>query len=131
MSEELAKKAYLAYGQTTDFKNYQGLPMPEWENLPESIQKAWCNAASAIANEASLNLHKLAIPCCCWEVVAGVIPGLPQRELTKRFVLNQAEWESQESTRIFAERMNEVYEYTRSLNNPAQLNWVNVSWIWY
>lgn len=30
MSEELAKKAYLAYGQTTDFKNYQGLPMPEW-----------------------------------------------------------------------------------------------------
>ncbi|MBW4674688.1 MAG: hypothetical protein KME52_11860 [Desmonostoc geniculatum HA4340-LM1] len=49
MSEELAKKAYFAYGQTTNLKNYQGLPMPEWENLPDTIQKAWINASDAIA----------------------------------------------------------------------------------
>ncbi len=131
MSEILAKKAYLAYGQTTDFKNYQGLPMPEWENLPEGIQQAWCNAAIAIADRAALDLHKLAIPRCGWEVVAGIIPGYPNRELTKRFVLNQAEWESEESAKIFAERMNEAYEYARSLNSPQHLNWVNISWIWY
>ncbi|ABA24684.1 hypothetical protein Ava_D0019 [Trichormus variabilis ATCC 29413] len=50
MSEELAKKAYRAYGQTTDFKNYQGLSMPDWENLPETIQKAWTSAAVAVTS---------------------------------------------------------------------------------
>jgi hypothetical protein len=138
MNEELAKKAYFAYGQTTDFKNYQGLPMPEWENLPEAIQKAWGNAASTlaqpaagIADQAYLNQHKLAVARCCWEVVAGAIPALPQREFTRRFMLTQAEWESQESPRLFANRMAEAYDYARSINSPQQLNWVNVSWIWY
>ena len=46
---ELAKIAYQAYGKTTDFKNYQGLPMPEWESLPEKIQQAWIAAAVAVA----------------------------------------------------------------------------------
>lgn len=45
---ELAKIAYRAYGQTTDFKNYQGLPMPEFDNLPEKIQEAWIAASQAI-----------------------------------------------------------------------------------
>ncbi|MFN6460835.1 MAG: hypothetical protein RMZ41_003180 [Nostoc sp. DedVER02] len=131
MNEELAKKAYIAYGRTTDFRNYQGLPMPEWENLPQSIQEAWVNAASAISDQAHLNLHKLAVARCCWEVVAGAIPALPQRELTRRFILTQSEWESEESPKIFASRMTEAYDYARSLNSPQHLNWVNVSWIWY
>ena len=42
--EALAKRAYEAYGKTTDFKNYQGLPMPKWEDLPEKIKDAWLNA---------------------------------------------------------------------------------------
>lgn len=25
----------------TEFKNYQGLPMPEWNALPAKIQEAW------------------------------------------------------------------------------------------
>lgn len=46
-NEELAKKAYAAYGQTDNLK-LEGLPMPEWENFPEAIQRAWTNAAIAI-----------------------------------------------------------------------------------
>jgi len=41
----LAEQMYLAYGATTDFKNYQGLPMPEWTDLPEGIVTAWEAAA--------------------------------------------------------------------------------------
>ena len=46
--QHLAEVAYEAYGKTTDFKNYQGLPMPSFADLPEKIQMAWCNAALAI-----------------------------------------------------------------------------------
>lgn len=46
----MAKLAYAAYGQTTDFKNYQGLPMPAWDALGDTIQGAWVAAANAVAN---------------------------------------------------------------------------------
>lgn len=46
-----AAVAYDAYGATTDYKNYLGLPMPEWEDLPEAIKKAWWAAAQAVISE--------------------------------------------------------------------------------
>lgn len=46
----MAKLAYGAYGQTTDFKNYQGNPMPRWDDLGDTIQAAWVSAANAISN---------------------------------------------------------------------------------
>lgn len=39
--ETIAASAYRAYGQSVGNKNYQGLPMPAWEDLPASIQIAW------------------------------------------------------------------------------------------
>lgn len=45
---DFAKSAYHAYGQVTDFKNYQGLPMPEWEALTERIQAAWKGAVKQV-----------------------------------------------------------------------------------
>lgn len=51
-AETLAKVAYRAYGETTDFKNFRGEPMPEWNDLGERIQKAWVAAASAVADRA-------------------------------------------------------------------------------
>jgi hypothetical protein len=39
--EELAKQAYAAYGSVTDYKNYQGLPMPQWADLTPKIRQAW------------------------------------------------------------------------------------------
>lgn len=40
----LAMEMYQAYGKSTDFKNFQGNPMPAWQDLPEGIQKAWIAA---------------------------------------------------------------------------------------
>lgn len=45
---ERAKSAYHAYGEITDFKNYQGLPMPEWEALTPKIQSAWVAAIKQV-----------------------------------------------------------------------------------
>jgi hypothetical protein len=45
--------AYQAYGQTTDFKNFQGNPMPKWEELPDKIKEAWMNASVKIASISS------------------------------------------------------------------------------
>lgn len=49
---ELAKVAYRAYGEATDFKNLQGGPMPSWKGLGEQIQGAWLAAAGAAASAA-------------------------------------------------------------------------------
>lgn len=41
-----ARKAYLRYGGVTDYKNFQGNSMPQFEALPYVIQCAWCAAAN-------------------------------------------------------------------------------------
>lgn len=46
----MAKLAYAAYGQTTDFKNFQGNPMPAWDDLGDPIRRAWTAAAAAVAS---------------------------------------------------------------------------------
>ena len=50
-SEDLARRAYEAYGVVTGGKNYQGNPMPAWEDLGDKIQQAWRAAANAVAHE--------------------------------------------------------------------------------
>lgn len=48
----LAKIGYQAYGDKAEWKNYQGLPMPTWEALPENIKSYWVEAATAISQHA-------------------------------------------------------------------------------
>jgi hypothetical protein len=45
---DLARVGYQAYGDSVDWQNYAGLPMPTWEDLGEKIQNAWVAAAAAI-----------------------------------------------------------------------------------
>ncbi len=40
----IAEEAYRAYGIVTDFKNYQGLPMPTFDELSKTIKQAWVTA---------------------------------------------------------------------------------------
>lgn len=51
-TETVAKSLYEAYGLSADWKNYQGLPMPSWDQLTEAIRGHW----TASAREA-LRLH--------------------------------------------------------------------------
>lgn len=47
---ELAMAAYTAYGDYVEWHNYQGLEMPAWTELGETIQGAWMAAASRVAD---------------------------------------------------------------------------------
>lgn len=44
----LAHHAYQAYADSTGNKNYQGLPMPKFTDLPEAIQAAWIAATQSV-----------------------------------------------------------------------------------
>lgn len=47
---ELAKIAYEAYGKSSKGKNYQGKPMPEFDDLPEAIKQHWIAAMIAVVD---------------------------------------------------------------------------------
>ena len=47
---EMAQVAYQAYGDTAEWKNYRGEPMPTWDELGERIQTCWIMATSAAIN---------------------------------------------------------------------------------
>lgn len=48
--KSLEQTAYEAYGNKTDWKNFQGDPMPKWKDLPTAIQEAWHAAVMAVVN---------------------------------------------------------------------------------
>lgn len=56
---ELGKIAYLAYGDSVGWKNYQGLPMPQWDQLSVAIQGGWIAAAVKIAKLPAKELSHL------------------------------------------------------------------------
>lgn len=47
---------YNVYGSVTDFKNFQGNPMPEWNALPDKIKLAWEAVADAKPPALDINL---------------------------------------------------------------------------
>lgn len=57
---KLAMLAYQAYGKSVGYKNYQGLPMPQWGNLSPAIKDAWVAAAKeSVARQHAADLIKL------------------------------------------------------------------------
>lgn len=68
---------------------------------------------------------------CSWEVTAGVVPGTPEPEFTKRFYMLSEEYQSQYSAEIFTCRRTEAVHYAEQLHNPKRFNWVRLDWIWY
>lgn len=40
--------AYTAYGRKVEFKNFQGDPMPLFDQLPDNIREAWIASAQVI-----------------------------------------------------------------------------------
>lgn len=54
-ARHLGRLGYLAYARHTGGLTHDGRPIPQWENLGETIQDAWAAAAEAIADaQASL-----------------------------------------------------------------------------
>jgi hypothetical protein len=47
---DIAASAYRAYAVSTGNKNYQGNPMPTWDELPQAIRTAWESAARQVGD---------------------------------------------------------------------------------
>jgi len=39
--QTIAQQAYEAYGTSLSWTNFQGGPLPQWDDLPELVQSAW------------------------------------------------------------------------------------------
>lgn len=131
-AEKLAKIAYRAYGETTNFKNFRDEPMPDWDELPSTIKEAWAKASRAVESTTN-GFPPLGseLSCrCYWTVEAGVVPGIPQPELTRNFGMTSGEYELGNRWEIFTKKMVESIEYARRLHNPEKLNWVTLKWVW-
>ena len=48
---DYGKIAYEAYGDFVEWKNYLGVPLPQWEALEEKTQEAWNAAIRAVAEQ--------------------------------------------------------------------------------
>ena len=81
---------------------------------------------------------------CCWEVTAGVIPGVPILELTRRWMITSEYWEKvnamsdiefkaacPDGKSAFATFMEEAFEYAKTVSDPSSHNWVRCEWIWF
>jgi hypothetical protein len=66
--DALAKAAYAAYAQVTEWKNYQGYQMPQYENLSEKIQQAWIAACKEVVRVSKNHL------------LANIPPAIPPTE---------------------------------------------------
>lgn len=68
------------------------------------------------------------------EVVAGLIPGKPQPELTRRWALTGREWndlDSEGKSAALAEINGRAQGYAGLLMlQPDRLNWVRLDWLW-
>ena len=72
---------------------------------------------------------------CAWEVRAGIIPGTPAPEHTRRWGLTAAEWESERGLQLFCERQAVAQAYASYLSllssQGREVNWVETTFIWY
>lgn len=67
------------------------------------------------------------------QVMAGVIPGTPEEEWTRNFVLSAREWDDagEHSAEVLAELNGRAQGYASWLMlQPNRLNWVRTEWMW-
>lgn len=68
------------------------------------------------------------------DVVAGIVPGTPMPELTRRFFLTSAEWHADGADQVamLAELNGRAQGYAAMLMlQPDRYNWVKTEWVWF
>lgn len=70
------------------------------------------------------------------EVMAGVIPGQPIDELTRRWFVSSEEWAREAksgSHQVTDERSPwwKARDYAETLVDPSRVNWVQIQWVWF
>ena len=69
------------------------------------------------------------------EVTAGVIPGKPMDEFTRRWGWSEVDQEmlkhgDKSAKELWIRIHGESREYEASLENPGMVNWVRREWLW-
>lgn len=69
------------------------------------------------------------------EVVAGVVPGTPIPEYTKRWSLTDDAWNNPTDGVDGNEKLSELIDIAQThagilMMRPNQVNWVRTEWIW-
>lgn len=76
------------------------------------------------------------------EVTAGLIPGTPDPQFTRRWAITSKEWHEAEQKEMTEDsifhpmhellifRAAEADAYAMMLRDPARLNWTRTDWIW-
>jgi len=71
---------------------------------------------------------------CAIQVDAGVIPGQPEPEFSKVWVIQSEEWnpEDADQSTLLCELIGKASTYATFLMlQPDRFNWVKTEWIWY
>lgn len=74
---------------------------------------------------------------CAWEVTAGLIPGTPMPEFTRRFVLTSNKWygedgyPTKDGLDLLIALQGTAMMHALSLMDPQSVNWVRLDWIWF
>jgi hypothetical protein len=73
-----------------------------------------------------------------WEVQAGLIPGKPDPQWTKRWDYTSSEYDEDgshahkpEYQPIYMQRLALAVGYATQIMNPRLVNWVRVDFIWF
>jgi hypothetical protein len=76
-----------------------------------------------------------------WEVRAGIIPGTPMEQFSKRFFYTSADKDADEKANpegkdlayhsILAKRRAEAMDYFLQVSLPQLNNWAEITFIWY
>jgi hypothetical protein len=72
---------------------------------------------------------------CGVDVVAGVLPGQPMEELTRRWFLTSEEWhaaEGEAQVHLLTDLAGKAVAYaTYLMLQPDRVNWVKTEWVWF
>lgn len=76
------------------------------------------------------------------EVTAGVIPGTPEPQFTRRWAITSREWEEAQQKDMMEDgifhpmaellvlRAAQADAYAMMLRDPSRINWTRTDWIW-
>ena len=65
---------------------------------------------------------------CGVQVTAGVILGEPITKLTRTWEFTQEDLDNPPN---YTDRTGAAMNYAMSLQNPQEVNWVRMEWLWY
>lgn len=71
---------------------------------------------------------------CSLTVVAGILPGEPMPEYTRRWDFTEEQMRHQSDGNIllqYADAQGAAMNYALGLQIPSIANWVEMTWIWY